>query len=212
MKKPTTRKSRLPACVLSAALLEKLWRILGQQGEFVWQATVGTGQDPLGKQEGRPQENIADRDRLEALLASLPRIDSLRITAEFPEKGAVSLTFRNYSTPGGAIVVTGNDPAQVEALYRALRALFRAAREDVAARLYSWLGLSVIQTAAPLVLAFIIVILAAAVAIPASIRQSEWIWWISAGTMLATLWIGAKISDRLIRHFLQKYPYIRWLS
>lgn len=212
MQAVTTRKGRLPAFGLSAALLEELWRVLGQAGEFTWQASVGTGQDPLGRQEGRPQEDIVDRDALEALLAVLPRIDSLRISVEFAGQGAVLMTFRNYNPPGGSLVVSGTDPARVGALYENLTAVFAAAKEDVAAKLYSRVGFSIIQSGVPLVASFIIVVLAAALLIPAWVRQSEWIWWISAITMLATLWIAAKISDRLIRYCLQKYPYIRWLS
>jgi len=206
------RKGRLPACVLSGPLLEELWRVLGQEGEYSWQAKVGTGGDLLGKQMDRPQEVIVDHDQLVALLASLPRIDSLRITAEFAEKGAVSLTFHNYSRPGGVIVVSGSDRAWVGAKYQDLRTLLEAVKENVATKLYHWLGFAIIHSVLPLALSFIVVVLAAALAIPAWARQSELIWWISVGTMIATLWVAAKVSDRLISHFLQKYPYIRWLS
>jgi hypothetical protein len=212
MKAVTTKKGRLPACVLSAALLGDLWRVLGQAGEFTWQATVGTGQELLGKQGTRPQETVVDCDKLEALLACLPRINSLQITAEFGEAGAVSLVFRNYSPPGGTIVVSGNDPAWVGASYQALLALFEAAREDAAAKLYTWLGFGMIHSVLPLVFSFIVVVLVAALVIPAWIRQSELIWWISVITMVATLWVAAKVSDRMICYFLRKYPYIRWLS
>ena len=207
-----TRKGRLPACVLSGPLLGELWRILGQEGEYSWQAMVGTGSDLLGKQEVRAQEIIVDRDELGSLLASLPRVNSLQIIAEFAAWGAVSLTFRNYGRPGGTIVVSGNDPARVGAMYQALLALFEAVKENVATKLYHWLGFAIIHSVLPLALSFIVVVLAAALAIPAWARQSELIWWISVGTMIATLWVAAKVSDWLISYFLQKYPYIRWLS
>ncbi|MDR3566104.1 MAG: hypothetical protein P4N59_32340 [Negativicutes bacterium] len=206
------KKSRIPPCVLTGKLYAELWRILGQEGEYIWQALVGTGQDLLGKQEPRPQEIVIEREALGELLATLPRIDNLQITAEFADRGTVSLSFRNYSPPGGTLIVAGNDPAWVASLHRALATLFKASSEPGLNRLYSRWGFGVIQTVLPLSLSFIFVMLMAGLIIPSSIRQSEFIWWVSAATMVATLWVAAKISDRLICYFLQKYPYIRWLS
>lgn len=207
-----SEKGRLPACTLDAALFDQVWSILGEDGDFLWQAVVGTGGDLRGQQKDRPQEIVTDRGRLGEILATLPRIDSLQFTAEMEGKGAVSFTFRNYNPPAGALVVAGQDAAWTAMRFAAFDELFAARRDGRADRLYGKWMFTLINSVVPLAVASVAAVLATVLLVPAWIRQSDFLWWATAGTVVLTLWLAAKISDRLIVRCLQKYPYIRWLS
>jgi len=205
-------KGRLPACILGESLFDELWAVVGQDGDFIWQAVVGTGGDLLGKQKDRPQEIVTDRQRLHELLAVLPRIDSLQFTAEVAGKGAVSLTFRNYNPPAGALVVAGENEAWTADRFAAIAGLFAARRDDRADRLYGKAAFALISSVVPLAAASIIAVAAAVLLVPAWIRQSEFLWWTTAGTVVVTLWLASKISNRLIYRCLRSHPYMRWVS
>ncbi|MDT8900161.1 hypothetical protein [Anaeroselena agilis] len=207
-----SEKGRLPACTLDKALFDRIWRTLGEDGEFIWQAVVGTGGDLLGQLKDRPQEIVTDRARLYELLAVLPRIDSLQFTAEIEGKGAVSFTFRSYNPPAGALVVAGQDAAWTAMRFAAFAKLFAARRDERADRLYGKAVFAVINSVAPLAAASVIAVVAAVLLVPSWIRQSEFLWWVTAGTVVFTLWLASKLSNRLIARCLQKRPYIRWLS
>lgn len=207
-----SEKGRLPACILDEKLFSQVWSVLGEDGEFIWQAVVGTGGDLLGQQKDRPQEIVTDRGRLNEILATLPRIDSLQFTAEIEGKGAVSFTFRNYNPPAGALVVAGQDAAWTAMRFDALCELFASRRDERADWLYGKLMFVVINSVVPLAVASIAAVLATVLLVPAWIRQSEFLWWTTAGTVVLTLWLASKISNWLIVRCLQKHPYIRWLS
>ncbi|HWQ62553.1 MAG TPA: hypothetical protein VN521_09595 [Negativicutes bacterium] len=207
-----SEKGRLPACTLDEDLLNEIWDIFREDGEFLWQAVVGTGGDLLGQQKDRSQEIVTDRGRLGELLASLPRVDSLQFTAEVADKGAVSFTFRNYNPPAGALIVAGQDEAWTAARFAALGELFAARRDARADRLYAKWSYSLINSVVPLATASIIAVLAAVLLVPGWVRQSEFLWWVTAGTVVLTLWLAAKFSNRLIRRCLENHPYVRWVS
>lgn len=207
-----SEKGRLPACYLDKGFFDELWILLGHDGEPVWQATVGVDGDPLGQQTQRPQEVVDDQGRLLDLLAVSPRIDSLQFTAELTGKGAISLTFQNYNPPAGALVVASEDETWTADRFEAIADLFAARRDGWADKLYTKWGFGLINSVIPLAVASLVVVLAAAIVIPASIRQSEWLWWITAGSVLFTIWLGARVSNKLLDYALRKYPYIRWRS
>jgi len=210
MSDPYVEKTRLPACTLDAALIARLWTVLAQDGGFVWQAVVGTGGDVLGGRQERPLETVADYGRLLELLAALPRIDSLQFTAEITGKGTISFTFRNYNPPAGILVVAGADEDWAADRSAALLGLFAAARAPGPDLLYNKWVFALVHSVAPLLLGSVIAVLAGALLVPAAVRRSDFVWWVAAGTMVATLWLAAKISNRLIARCLRKYPYIRW--
>lgn len=207
-----SEQGRLPACILDEALLGEIWGTFREDGEFLWQAVVGTGGDLLGQGKDRSQEIVIDRARLSALLAALPRVDSLQFTVEVPGKGAASLTFRNYNPPAGALVVAGENAAWAAVRFATLSDLLAARRDARADRLYGKWFFTMINSVVPLAAASIIAVLAAVLFIPSWVRQSEFLWWVTAGTVVLTLWLAAKISNRLIRSCLQRCPYIRWIS
>lgn len=207
-----SEKGRLPACHLDKFFFDDLLSLLTRDGEPVWQATVGTGGDPLGRQAERPQESVDERDRLFNLLAGAVRIDSLQFTAELAGKGAISFTFQNYNPPAGALVVAGEDEVWTTDRFVAITDLFTARRDSFADKLYTKLAFSFINTIIPLALASLVVVLAAAILVPVSIRQSEWLWWLTAGTVFLTMWLGARLSNKFLDYVLRKYPYIRWRS
>lgn len=207
-----SEKGRLPACILDRNLFDQVWSILGQDGEFIWQAVVGTGGDLLGQQKDRPQEIVTDRERLNEILATLPRVDSLQFTAEIEGKGAVSFTFRNHNPPAGALVVAGQDAAWTAMRFDALGELFASRRDERADKLYGKLMFVTINSVVPLLVASLTAVLATVLLVPSWIRQSEFLWWTTAGTVMLTLWLASKISNLLIIRCLQKHPYIRWLS
>lgn len=207
-----SEKGRLPACRLDKDLFAELGALLGQDGQPVWQATVGTGGDTLGQRKERPQETVDDQGRLLELLAAASRLDSLQYTAEVTGKGAISFSFQNYNPPAGVLVVASEDAAWTADRFAAIADLFAARRDGWADKLYTKWAMAFINTVIPLVAASLVVVLAAAILIPASVRQSEWLWWLTAGTVILTMWLGARFSNRLLDYVLRKYPYIRWRS
>jgi hypothetical protein len=205
-------KGRLPACTLNDAVFAQIWSILGEDGDFLWQAVVGTDGDLLGLRKERPQEIVTDFGRLKEILAALPRIDSLQFTAEITGKGAVSFTLCNYNPPAGALVVASQDAAWTATRFARLEALFASRRDERADRLYGkWMFL-LINSVVPLAVASLAAVAATVLIVPAWIRQSEFLWWVTAGTVVITLWLAAKISNLLIARCLQTRPYLRWLS
>lgn len=205
-----TEKGRLPACTLDEKVFDAIWAIFAADGDFLWQAVVGTGGDLLGQHKERPQEIVTDRARIIELLGVLPRIDSLQFTLEVTGKGAASFTFRTYNPPAGALVVAGEDEAWTADRFDALAAVFDQRRDEAADRLYGKWSFALIHSVAPLTLASVAAVLAGVLVVPGWLRQSEFLWWVAAGTVVLTLWLGNKLSNRFIIRCLEKCPYIRW--
>ena len=205
-----TRQERLPACRLSEIMLREVWTVFHADEGLKWEAVIGVGGDLLGKHQQRPQQTVTEWDELISLLRSLPRLDALTITFEVPDRGALAIAFKNYPPVGGSMVAAGHEAAWVEERMAAVMAIVNRHGEPFTTRLYSRLGFSVIQTAIPLTAAFILIVVAAGLVIPREIRQSEYLWWITAATVVATLRLAYTFSDRLIMAALRRYPYIRW--
>lgn len=180
-----------------------------RQGDFIWTAVIGTGADLLGKMTERPQLAVQEWGQLTELLSS-QTFDYLQITVEYPEKGTLSLMFRNYHPARGTLMVAGAEQHWIDAEFEAITALFSFVADPFVTRLYNRYSSFVIHSVIPLVLSFIIVIAAAVLLIPGGIRRSEYIWWITACTVVANLKLGQIISDRLVIYILLKYPYLRW--
>jgi hypothetical protein len=207
-----SEKRRLSACTLNEESLNEIWAIFREDGDFLWQAVVGTNGDLLGQKKDRPQEIVTDRERLIGLLTTLPRVDSLQFTVEVAGKGAASFTFRNYNPPAGALVVAGQDAAWTADRFAALGELFSDRSDERTDRLYGKWFFTILSSVVPLAVASIIAVSAATLLVPNWVRQSEFLWWVTAGTVVITLWLAAKISNSLIGRCLRNYPYIRWVS
>lgn len=205
-------KGRLPACAINVQLLQRLWNELNQDGDVSCSVIVGTGGDLLGKvdKEERPYQKPASLEDLLTVMKSVPRIDSLSITAEVTGKGTIQIEFKNYTPPTATLKVTGSDNHWAKAKYEAIKTIFDNTRDNFVTLLYSWCGFGVVQTVIPLSLSFILVLLVADLAIPYNIRYSQWLGWLTALTLVVTLRFAYTISDRLIIYTLTKYPYIRW--
>lgn len=212
MSKQMMQTGRLPACSLDEALFQALWEQWTAQGEFLWRAEIGVGGDLLGKQEERPQECPTDWQELQQRLAALPRIDSLHLLAEFPERGTVSVRFTNHPPVSGQLAVSGDNAEWRQMMYAAMQTLFQAQRDPKANRFYNRLVFGTIQTAIPLSASFVLVMALAGLLIPSYIRHSQWLWWITAGTIVVTLRLAYSMSDYFIKKVLLDYPYLRWRS
>jgi hypothetical protein len=207
------KKGRLPACLISERLLDELWAVFASEGEFVWNAVIGSGGDLMGKQQERPEQMVHDWPALKEILSSLPRIDQLQITVEYRHthaEGTISLVFKNFDPAGGLLVVAGYQEAWVNSRFEAILSLLATAKDEFVTKLYGRFYSTVIHSIIPLAVSCIAVIVAAAVLIPGEIRRSEWIWWISVGTVVATLKLAQILSDRLVAAILLRYPYLRW--
>nr|WP_139164444.1 hypothetical protein [Dendrosporobacter quercicolus]NSL47550.1 hypothetical protein [Dendrosporobacter quercicolus DSM 1736] len=202
-------KGRLPACKLDRELLTRLWEVFHRDGEFLWHAEVGVGGDLLGKQEERPKQAITDWEELIRLLQTLPRIDSLTITAEIPDHGVIALAFRNFAPPSGKLVVNSDDQQWAEDRYFDVLELFESKRDSWTTMMHSRWGFGLIQTGIPLTLSCALVVLTAALLIPLEVRKTQWLWWITAATTIITLRLAYTVSDKLIIYAIKKYPYIR---
>lgn len=202
-------KGRLPACKLDRDLLSRLWDIFQRDGEFLWHAEVGTGGDLLGKQEERPKQAITEWEELIHLLQTLPRIDSLTITVEVPDKGVMALAFRNFAPPSGKLVVNSEDHQWAEDRFFDVIELFESKRDNLTTFMHSRIGFGIIQTGIPLSLSCALVVLAAGLLIPLEVRRTQWLWWITAATTIITLRLAYTVSNKLIIYAMKKYPYIR---
>lgn len=205
-------QSRIPACTLDEQLFTKLWDIFSQDGEFLWHAVVGTGDDLLGKkeEEQRPTQTVESLEQLISLAKTLPRIDQIKLTIEVPDKGTMALALKNFVPVGGKIIMTGQEEEWVNERFDACLALFTARKQAFNTLIYTRLGFGIIQTVIPLSSMFIFVMLAAGLLIPSDIRHSQWIWWITAATVVVTLRLAYTVSDKMIIYALEKYPYIKW--
>ncbi|HWR41834.1 hypothetical protein [Sporomusa sp.] len=203
-------QSRIPACTLDEQLFRKLWDIFNQDGEFLWHAAVGTGDDLLGKKEERSTQNVQSLEELIGFAKKLPHIDQISLTVEVPDKGTMALALQNFVPISGKLIVSGQEEAWVNERFDACLALFTERKKDFNTLIYTRLGFGIIQTAIPLSSMFIFVMLAAGLLIPSEIRHSQWLWWITAATVVITLRLAYTVSDKLILYCMEKYPYIKW--
>lgn len=203
-------KKLLPAGMLSLAALEELKTVLGPEDTYVWQAEVGTSGDKLGKDTERPLVTITDWQELATVLSQLPRIDSLTITVEAANAGVIAIAFRNYPPAGGSCVITGVSAEWVAEKTAAVQQIFAGQEDDKATRLYNRWVFGAIQTAIPLAIACVVVLAVAFFIVPRSLVTGGYIWWVTTATVMATLWLGHYISDRLILYVVERYPYLRW--
>jgi len=205
-----TAKALLPACSWNEAMVGRLWDSFGPPDTYTWSAEIGTGCDRLGKVSDRPARIIQDRQQMVALLQQLPYIDYIVLTVEVAEAGNIAIVFRNYPPAGGSYAVTGKTESWVQEKAAAIQAVFSASRDQEITRIYGKWTFGAIQTAIPLTAASIAVIAAAVLFIPAALRHSDYLWWITAGTVVLTLRLAYSISDRLILYVVKRFPYIRW--
>ncbi|MEG6586850.1 hypothetical protein [Dendrosporobacter sp. 1207_IL3150] len=203
-------KGRLPASKLDRQLLNKLWDIFNADGEFLWTSEVGTGGDILGKQEERPKQAVNSWDELIELMQTLPRIDSLTITAEVPDKGVIALAFRNFAPASGKLVVYSEDEKWAEDKYFDIIELFEAHKDTFPNMIHTRIGFGVVQSVIPLALSCVVAVFLAAFLIPIEIRRTQYLWWITVATSIVTLRLAYTISDKLIIYAIKKYPYIRF--
>ena len=207
---PVLRKERLLPCELSEPLLDCLKNGLATGGEPGWRANIGIYPvvcDQFGNFE---QQVIEDWDDLKTKLSILPRIEFLQIIAEFPETGQAIITLQSFQPAGGELIVVGYDPDWVEALFNAVKLIFDAAINRLPARVYNRWGMVALHSVIPLMISSVIVLLAAGLLIPGFVRRSDWIWWITTGTVIVTLKLAQLISDRLLALAYKKYPYCVW--
>lgn len=205
-----TAKALLPACSLNETILHQLWDCFGQPGTFTWSAEIGTGDDRLGKDTDRPAQIIQEWEQMITLLRQLAYIDYIVLTAHVPDSGTIAIVFRNYPPAGGSYAITGKQEKWVQEKAEAIQHVFTARQNAQTTRVYSKWAFGAIQTLLPLSIAFIVVIAAAVLLIPAELRRSDYIWWITAGTVVLTLRLAYSISDRLILYIVNKFPYVRW--
>jgi hypothetical protein len=203
-------QSRLPACTLDGTLFTKIWEVFNQDGEFLWHAAVGTGDDLLGKKEERSTQTVQSLEELITLAKTLPHIDQLSLTIEVPDKGTMALALKNFVPISGKIIVTGENEEWVNERFDACFSLFTDRKKDFNTLLYTRLGFGIVQTAIPLSSMFVIVMVAAGLLIPTEIRHSQWLWWITAATVVITLRLAYTVSDKLILYCMANYPYIKW--
>lgn len=205
-------QGRIPACTLDEQLFTKLWDIFSQDGEFLWHAVVGTDNDLLGKkeEEERITQSVENLEQLISLVKTLPRIDQIRLTVEVPDKGTMAIALKNFVSAGGKMIVTGREESWVNARFDACMDLFTARKQAFNTLIYTRLGFGMVQTVIPLSSMFVFVMLAAGLLIPSEIRHSQWIFWITAATVIITLRLAYTVSDKMIIYALEKYPYIKW--
>lgn len=208
------QKGRLPACTINDQLLQRLWAELDAEAGFVTSIIVGTDGDLLGKEDEaeRPFQELKTREELANLLKTISRVDRLLLSVEVPNKGQITIKFKNYTSPQGTLTVEGSELTWVNDKFQDLIALFNTTRDSFVTPLYSWMGFGVIQSGIPLTVSFVLIMFLADLFIPYNIRHSYWVWWLTAITMVATLRLAYTISNKLIIYSLSRYPYIKWHS
>lgn len=203
-------KGILPPVTMTAATIERLREVFGLDGTYVWEAEVGTGGDKLGAQKIRPSQTVTDWNELIALLAKLDRIDYLTITVEVSGTGVIAIAFRNYPPAGGSFVITGATEEWAAEKGAAIKEVFAPLANEEGARFYNRWVFAAIRTAIPMTAAFFLVLILAYLFTPRALAHSDYIWWLTAVTVMATLWLANRISDYFVLYVLNRYPYLKW--
>lgn len=203
-------KGNLPPVTLTAATIERLRELFGSDGPYAWEAEVGIGGDKLGAQKIRPSQTVTDWDELITLLANLDRIDYLTLTVEVSGTGVIAIAFRNYPPAGGSFVITSVSQEWPASKSTAIQEVFAPLADAEAARCYNRWAFAAIQTAIPMGVAFFLVLALAYLFTPRALAHSDYIWWLTAATVMATLWVAHRISDYFVLYVLNRYPYLRW--
>ena len=205
-----TAKGHLSAVALTETAMEELRNALGPEGSYTWQAEVGICDDWLGRRNSASCQTVTDWQELKELLSQMPHINHLTLTVESGDDGIIAIAFRNQPPAGGSYVITGRQAEWVQGIRLAIQALFGKLSDRQTARLYNRWVFGAIQTALPLSLACIIVLVVAAIAVPADWVRDGYLWWVTACTLVATLWLGNYISDRMLLYVITRFPYLRW--
>jgi len=206
------RKSRLPACVLNELFLQQLWEIFRAE-QFAWQATVGSGGNLLTKKQDEVSpcmQTIQDQDELIRILQAVNRIDQLTLAFELEGKGLIVLAFKNVNKAFGVLLVSGDKEEWVEETCDRIAGLVAYCEDRFTTQLFGIIGYGIVHSVIPLVLSSIIVVGILGLLIPGEYRRSDLIGWISVISILITLRLAYSVSNYLLLHVLQKYPYIRW--
>ncbi len=207
------KKSRLPACILNELFLQQLWGMFQQETQYNWQATVGSGGNLLTKnREEVPPcvQTIQDQDELVRILQSVSRIDQLTLAFELEGKGLFVLAFKNVDKAFGVLLVSGDNEEWVEETCDRIAGLVSRCEDRFVTQLFGSIGYGIVHSVIPLVLSSIIVVGVLGLLIPGEYRRSDLIGWISVISILITLRLAYSVSNYLLLHVLQKYPYIRW--
>ena len=76
--------------------------------------------------------------------------------------------------------------------------------------LYSKLGFTFVHSVIPLLLAFVVVTSLCIILIPYEYRSGNWLWWVTALSLLFTLRVGYSFSDWMMNGVLKRYPFWEW--
>lgn len=207
------KRRTLPACILTELFIRKLWELFQQEGTFSWQAAVGSCGSLLPKNDKDPEQKvqtIGEQAELLSALKSVKRIDQFTLTVEIENKGFIVILFRNVNRAYGTLLAAGHKEEWVEEICERIEELFIEFADPFVTHLFGKIGFGFIHSVIPLVASSLMVILFFGLIIPGEYRHSELIWWISAISLLITLRLAYSVSNYLILHALQKYPYIRW--
>ena len=206
-------KSNLPACHLDAQELDSLLSRLEREGEIIWQAMLARGCDPLGRKEKAEHEEevtVSSREELFALLSEWGQPDRISLTVEVVNRGALSFVLKNCYPAAGSLVVQGLYREWAEPMHEELLSFFNAISLSGRGVLYSKLVFSVIHSVVPLALAFVVVTGLSVVLIPYEYRSGEFLWWLTAISLLVTLRVAYSFSDYFIRVILRRFPFWEW--
>jgi len=214
MEERIARHSRLPACNVSETELAELSHLVGEGA--IWRIKLETGGCRSGQNQNQDDERLPQETRtlmeLAAALAAAPRPGQLEIAVEAPGRGSMTVIFRNAADrPGGWLSVSGSDSEWVDRVFGGAISTFAACGDIFRTRLYGRFGYPFLSSVIPLAAASVAVVGLAVLFIPGEVRR-EYVWWLTAGTLLATLKLGAWISDRLLWRVLARYPYFAWRS
>lgn len=206
-------KSNLPACHLDAQELDSLLSRLEREGEILWQAVLARGCDPLGRKKKTEQEEevtVSSREELFAVLTEWGQPDRMSLTVEVVNRGALSFVLKNCYPAAGSLVVSGLYREWAEPMHEELLSFFNSISLSGRGILYSKLVFSVIHSVVPLVLAFIVVTGLSILLIPYEFRSGEFLWWLTAISLLLTLRVAYSFSDYFIKVVLRRFPFWEW--
>ena len=208
-------KSNLPACHLDAQGLESLLSRLEREGEINWQAVLARGCNPLGRKKKTEQEEeeevtVSSREELFAVLDEWGQPDRMSLTVEVVNRGALSFVLKNCYSAAGSLVVHGLYREWAEPLHEELLSFFNSISLSGRGILYSKLVFSVIHSVVPLALAFVVVTGLSVLLIPYEYRSGEFLWWLTAISLLLTLRVAYSFSDYFIRIILRRFPFWEW--
>ena len=204
-------ETKLAACQLNEKFLRRLYLRLSEDNKVTCRAKVIRGCDILGRREWETKERFFHKweDLCDNLKEDAPA-DKLELIYAIANRGEVAIKFDNCYPVSGILKVEGLYAEWAKPLFEDLVAIRSQGALTKRTALYSKLGFTFVHSVIPLLLAFVVVTSLCIILIPYEYRSGNWLWWVTALSLLFTLRVGYSFSDWMMNGVLKRYPFWEW--